>query len=389
MSFTRYTSFRAASGHRPWGGALSAASSLYRLLLTLTFVGLSACTPPPDLVVGFVASLSGPDYVLGAEGRDAAELYVADLNERGGINGRRVRLEIRDYASDNAALPGALRELAAAGVRVAVGAYTSGAAQAALPVLDELGLVLVSPSATAASLSGLRDRFFRTIMSSERDAVVLGDVIRAEGLAPVLILSTKLNAAYAETYELPLLEAGLAYEPMRFRSPADLDYGRIAELGRSAAPYKSVLIVASPLDTGTVGQALALRGLSAPLFASGWAASEDLIRGGGRAVEGLRLVHQIDLEDPALAVFVARYAAIYGSEPGFSAIQTWDAMRFVEEGLKRADKRGQDLYLVFSSLREFSGVGGTIYIDEFGDATRSLYLKVVREGRIAVLGKVE
>jgi branched-chain amino acid transport system substrate-binding protein len=350
---------------------------------------LSACTPPPDLVVGFVASLSGPDYVLGAEGRDAAELYVADLNERGGINGRRVRLEIRDYASDNAALPGALRELAAAGVRVAVGAYTSGAAQAALPVLDELGLVLVSPSATAASLSGLRDRFFRTIMSSERDAVVLGDVIRAEGLAPVLILSTKLNAAYAETYELPLLEAGLAYEPMRFRSPADLDYGRIAELGRSAAPYKSVLIVASPLDTGTVGQALALRGLSAPLFASGWAASEDLIRGGGRAVEGLRLVHQIDLEDPALAVFVARYAAIYGSEPGFSAIQTWDAMRFVEEGLKRADKRGQDLYLVFSSLREFSGVGGTIYIDEFGDATRSLYLKVVREGRIAVLGKVE
>ncbi len=368
-----------------------AAALRSRLLLSLAIpaLGLSCSPPPSELVVGFVASLSGPDYVLGTEGRDAAELYVAELNERGGIGGRRVRLETRDYASDNAALPGALRELSAAGVRVAVGAYTSGAAQAALPVLDELGLVLVSPSATAASLSGLRDRFFRTIMSSERDAVVLGGIIRAEGLAPVLILSTELNAAYAETYELPLLEAGLAFEPIRFRNPVGIDFERIAELRRSAAPYKSVLIVASPLDTGTVGQALALRGLAAPLFASGWAASEDLIRGGGRAVEGLRFVHQIDLEDTALEVFVARYAAVYGSAPGFSAIQTWDAMRFVEEGLKRAGKGGQDPYPVFSSLREFSGEGGTIRLDEFGDATRSLYLKVVRDGRIAVLGKVE
>lgn len=350
---------------------------------------VSSCSPPPELVVGFVASLSGPDYALGTEGRDAAELYVAGLNERGGIGGRRLRLETRDYASDNAALPVALRELASAGARVAVGAYTSGAAQAALPALEELGLVLVSPAATAASLSGLRDRFFRTIMSSERDAAVLGDIIRAEGLAPVLIISSALNAAYAETYELPLVERGLVAQILRIMNPADLDLGRVAALRNSGEPYRSVLVVASPLDTGTVAQTLSLRGLSAPLFASGWAASDDLVRGGGRAVEGIRFVHQIDVQDPALADFVARYSAVYGSAPGFSAIQTWDAMRFVEEGLRRGEKDGLDLLPAFSGLREFSGAGGTIRLDEFGDAMRGLYLKAVRDGRIVVLGKVE
>lgn len=391
MSLLGFLSTRTAARRRPRPAVRPSPAALRaRLVLSLAIPALgSSCSPPPELVVGFVASLSGPDYALGTEGRDAAELYLAELNGRGGIAGRRVRLDTRDYASDNAALPGALRELASAGVRVAIGAYTSGAAHAALPALDELGLVLVSPAATAASLSGLRDRFFRIIMSSERDAVVLGEIIRAEALAPVLVISSALNAAYAETYERPLVDAGLVSQILRFRNPANLDLDRVAALRSSAAPYRSVLIVASPLDTGTVAQALALRGLAAPLFASGWAASDDLVRGGGRAVEGIRFVHQIDVEDPALADFIARYTAVYGSAPGFSAIQTWDAMRFVEEGLKRAGKGGQDPYPVFSSLREFAGAGGTIHIDEFGDATRSLYLKVVRDGRIAVLGKVE
>lgn len=359
-------------------------------LLALALVApLAACAPRPDLVVGFVASLSGPDYALGVEGRDAAELYLAELNGRGGIAGRRVRLETRDLASDNATMPAALRELAASGARVLVGAYTSGAAQAALPILDELDLVLVSPAATAASLTGLRDRFFRTIMSSERDAVMLGDIIRAEGLAPTLVLSAAFNEAYADTYERPLVEAGLAAGILRFQSPADLDYARVAELRASAAPYRSVLVVASPLDTGTVAQALAVRGLAAPLFTSGWAASDDLVRAGGKAVEGARFVHQVDSGDPSLADFNARYAEVYGTLPGFAAVQTWDAMRFVEEGLARAAKERRDPYEALAGLREFRGVGGKILIDEFGDARRSLYLKTVRDGRIIVLGKAE
>lgn len=300
-----------------------------------------------------------------------------------------MRLETRDLASDNSAMPSALRGLAAAGARVAVGAYTSGAAHAALPVLDELGLVLVSPAATAASLSGLRDRFFRTIMSSERDAAVLGDIIRAEGLAPVLILSFALNASYADTYERPLVEAGLAAEVMRFESPADLDFARIARLLASDTPYRSVLVVASPLDTGTVAQTLVQRGLSAPLFSSGWAASDDLVRAGGKAVEGARFVHQVDSGDPSLAEFNARYEAVYGTPPGFAAVQTWDAMRFVEEGLTRAGKERRDPFAALAELREFRGTGGVIRLDEFGDARRSLYLKTVRDARILVLGKYE
>lgn len=358
------------------------------LALALSLLGVG-CAPRPDLVLGLAASLSGPDYTLGTEGRDAAELYLAELNKRGGIAGRRLRLETRDLASDNTKMPMVLRDLAAAGAGVVVGAYTSAAAQAALPVLDELGLVLVSPAATASSLTGLEDRFLRTIMSSERDAVVLGDIIRAEGLAPVLIISTALNAAYVETYERPLVEAGLVAQIMRFRNPADIDFERVAALRSSAAPYRSVLVVANPLDTGTVAQTLALRGLDAPFFASGWAASDDFVRGGGRIVEGARFVHQLDLTDPALAKLSALYRAAYGSPPGYSAIQTWDAMRFVEEGLKRAAKGGLETLAALRSVKEFEGAAGPIRMDRFGDARRSLYLKTVRDGRIVVLGRLE
>jgi len=130
---------------------------------------VASCAPSTPFIIGFAASLSGKDYMLGVEGRNAAQLFINDVNESGGIAGRMLRLEIRDLKSEDGTVVPATEELIGLSSEVIVGYYTSGAAVAALASKGLDRVSLVSPSATSSALSGKSDGFYRTIMSSEND----------------------------------------------------------------------------------------------------------------------------------------------------------------------------------------------------------------------------
>ncbi len=358
--------------------------------VTLTVAAmLVSCSPKPDIVIGFAASLTGSDYLLGSEGRNAARLFVRELNAGGGIEGRKLRLEVRDYASDNAALPAVLGNLASAGAVAVVGAYTSSSVDAALPVLEGLGLPLISPAATATNLSGKEDLFFRTIMSSERDPLVLADLMRERNLGRALVVYSGRNLSYAEAYIAPLRSLIAVVDEISFLSVGDIDFTRVERARSGPAGYQAVVIVASPLDTGTVAQELATRGLSAPLFISGWAGSDELFRAGGSAVDGALFVHQVDPGDPALDGFRKRYAEAFSEAPGYGAIETWDSLLFLAEALRLSIGKGISLREALSSIRSFEGAAGAIAMDAFGDAHRALYIKEARGGTMRVLGKAD
>lgn len=358
------------------------------LILTVCLLALaSACRSREPISIGFAASLSGKDYQLGVEGRNAAELFVKEANASGGIAGRPLRLEIRDFESDDAKVAPLTGELVAVGIELIVGYYTSSAALAALaaPGLAPGGAALVSPSATSAGLDGKADALYRTIMSSRNDAASLMVHMRGAGLSRPLLIGTQGNEPYHATYAVPLRERSTPAAELRFRSVGDLDYARIAELAALGA-YDSIVIVASPLDTGAVAQELALRGLSRPLYLSGWAGNDDLLTYGGAAVEGAVFVHQTDTGQAGVSGLARRYEAAFGVAPGFGAIQTWDAFLLVRAAVEAAGGRRGELTASLARLRSFEGLSGTVEIDEYGDATRPVYVKRVRDGRIVVEG---
>ncbi|MBU1081011.1 MAG: ABC transporter substrate-binding protein [Spirochaetes bacterium] len=349
---------------------------------TISGVVLGACGREAPVVIGFAASLSGKDYLLGVEGRNAAELFVKEANARGGVGGRLLRLDIRDLASDDANAAPVTAALVESGVSVIVGYFTSSSAVAALAAPGLGGAALVSPSATADSLDGKADALYRTIMSSRLDSLFLAAHMRARGLRRVLFMATEGNRPYAETYAVPLAREAEVVADIRFGAISDIDYGAIASLR-----YDAVLIVASPLDTGTVAQELSIRGLSAPLYISGWAGNDSLIAHGGKAVDGAVFVHQTDTDQAGVAAVSSRYRAVYGESPGFAAIQAWDAMLLVEAAIEASGQGG--VAAAIRGTRSFEGLSGTIEIDEFGDATRTVYYKKVDGDRIVVVGKAE
>jgi branched-chain amino acid transport system substrate-binding protein len=346
---------------------------------------LSSCADHRPITVGLAGSFSGRDSTLGVSGRNAAELFVKQINDAGGLRGRKIRLEIRDFASDPARIVAADRELLDAGAVAIVGHFTSASAVAALDFANRERVCLVCPTASAESLGGKKDYLFRTIMSSSRDASAIAADMAASGAKRLLIIQSSDNKPYAETYTAPLAKAVEIADDLSFGDIRAIDYARAAR-----ARADAILIIANPIDTGSVAQELRIRGIDKPLYLSGFAttSSEDLIASGGSAVEGARFFHQVDETQPGLAPLIGEYRRVYGTKPDYAAMETWDAMCLVKTVLESGGLDRASFHEKIGRIRSFQGTVGRISLDEFGDATRELFMLTIKGGQVAISGRI-
>ena len=70
-------------------------------LLLASPVGAPAAEPgvtDTEVLLGMWSPLTGPTALLGTSERDALQIWVSQVNEAGGVNGRKVRLIVYDDA---------------------------------------------------------------------------------------------------------------------------------------------------------------------------------------------------------------------------------------------------------------------------------------------------
>ena len=361
--------------------AAAAATSVFCITIAAY---LFFCTPRDEIIIGFAGSISGKDYMLGVDGRNAIELFINDINRKGGICGKKLRLITKDFKSNPENIIPCDRELINENASVIIGHLTSDSVEKALRFINSEKIVLISPTATSESLSGKDDYFFRTIMSSKSDPEYLGKIMQKAGIRRIVIFSTAHNKSYTETYTTRM--KGM------FSVIKEISYDEISKIDFSAIPLIStdgIVIIGSSIDSGTIAQELRIRGIRKPLYMSGWAADDDLIQYGGIAVDGAVFVHQINSRLPQIAVFSDEYKKIYGMNPSFAAIEAYDSMILVKTVMERYGTGRNSFYEEIKKIRSFDSISGTIRLNSTGDAERPVYIKKVINGKIEVIGMAE
>lgn len=114
---------------------------------------VSAPAARADIVIGLIAPLTGPVAAYGAQVRSGAEAAVDAINKKGGVLGEKLVLKLADDAGDPKQGVSAANLLVGDKVRFVVGPVTSGVAIPASDVLAENGVLMVTPTATAPSLT--------------------------------------------------------------------------------------------------------------------------------------------------------------------------------------------------------------------------------------------
>jgi branched-chain amino acid transport system substrate-binding protein len=133
---------------------------------------------------GALAS-AGPPIFAGAR------LAVQEINEAGGVLGQPVEWVDGDDGTNPQTAATTADRFIGDGVQVIIGAAASGISAAVLPKVVAAGRIMISPSATADSLTQLDDKglFFRTSPPDRLQAQALSDILMRDGTARVAIVA--------------------------------------------------------------------------------------------------------------------------------------------------------------------------------------------------------
>ena len=139
------------------------------------------------LRIGLVLDNTGPQNFLNAPQLAAAKLAVKEINAAGGHKGKPVELLPETISADTAAQA---KALVAANADVVIGPTDSSGAPAAIDVLSNAGIAVISPANAASGLSSYQSGgfYFRTSAADIAQAPVLVKLAKDSGAATLAVV---------------------------------------------------------------------------------------------------------------------------------------------------------------------------------------------------------
>ena len=352
---------------------------------------LAACSRPGGpLVIGLAGPFSQP---RGASMLRAAQLAVDQINARGGVRGRLLKLRpVDDSGSENTALRVAEQLYADPAVVAVVGHLSSDPSKAALRVYGagRTPLVMVSPSASNPDLAGINPYFFRICPSDVQHGPQLARFAwqtLAARRAGIIYVNNDYGRGVRRAFDAEFARLGGVVVEADPYVPET----------RSLEPYLSRMRQAGGIDVLLLaaerpGAELALREMQA--LRLGWPViGGDALTGieaDGALVEGVHVssAYLPDRPDEGNVAFVADYARAYpGQRPDHRGAGAYDAVRLLARAITEAGGGRQAIrdYLakVGRGKAPFEGVTGTVAFDTNGDVPgKHVVIGVIRGGRL-------
>lgn len=360
-------------------------------IIALAVSSMPGCGKKEPIKVGFVGGLTGRLSDLGISGRNGVMLAVEKVNQDGGINGRPVELITKDDRQDVKAALQADRELIRAGVVAIIGHMTSAMSTAAVPLINEEEMVMISPTTSTSKLTGIDDYFFRVMPPNKSISERLArHSFKEKGLRKMAGVYDLSNRAYTEGFNKDFKDefekmGGKVIQVDTFTSGPGVKFSVLANLLLKPSP-DGLFIGAGAMDTAMICQQIRMAGSKIPIISSGWAMTDDFIRHGGSNVEGVLFSHRFNRESQAKGYleFKENYEKRFGSEPNFAALHGYEAAMALFKCLKENDDP-KALKATLLKQGMFQGVQKDFKMDQYGDPQREEFLFTVKQGKFRTM----
>lgn len=371
------------------GGARTARRSRAALAGAVLAGALAACSDPQPIRIGLLAGLTGRNYDLGISCRNGASLAVEEINEAGGIGGRKIELLVRDDAQDPATARRMAEELIRDGVIAIVGPATSSVAAEVLPVANREHVLLVSPTVSSSRFQGQDDWLVMLHPSTAVSARAMSSHAVGRGLRRAVLFQDGSNEVFTEAWSEAFVgdfqgRGGKVLRRVPFVSGKVKAYSALVREGLAARPDVAV-IVASALDTAAIAQQIR-KASTIQIIGTEWSFTNDLVTHGGSAVEGGLFPVKVNLQDvsPRFLRLRQAYEKRFSERMDFAAVLSYDAVEIVAAGLRR-DATREGLRKAILEQGVFTGAQGEIPLDAYGDSQLQQRVATVRDGKPRIL----
>jgi len=363
-------------------------------LVLASLLGIQACKSksPTTYDFGVVAPFTGQEGapVYGENIRNAVNLAVAEINQAGGVRGKKL---VPHYEDSQLLAPVAVaavqKLISVQHVSVIIGPVASSSTIAAAPIATQTHTILISPASTAHDISGISPYVFRTIAPDTYEADAMADFAWSKGFR-------KFAVAYVDN-------AGTKGPAEVFRSDIQAKGGTISAF--QVVPQGSTdvrlqmtkLIMSKPDAVYLLGYALELGSMvrqfreqdSKTPILSFQVMEEPAVRNiAGAAAEGVIFTTPTiygDFATGAQKKFIDDYRQKYGKDPGIFAANAYDAIYVLRQAIEAQGFNVDAIRQGILNIRGFDGASGVFDIDNKGDSNQKPRFMVIREGKLTLL----
>jgi branched-chain amino acid transport system substrate-binding protein len=368
------------------------------LLLGVLALGPAARAEPP-LVVGALLAVTGPASFLGAPEARSLELLVADLNARGGIAGRQVKLVVKDTgASQEKAVAMARQLIDEEQVFAIIGPSTSSESMAVKPIAQEAKVLLLSCAAVEGIVNPVASWVFKTAQKDSDAIALVFAAMKQRKVTRIGLLSsnTGFGKAGKEQVEKLAPAAGITIAASEVYDKAATDL--TAEVTKlNAAGVEAILNWSiEPAQAIVIKNARQI-GFKGPIFQSHGFGNLQYAKAAGAAAEGvifpasrILVTEALPASHPQKGVLVAykkAYEDKYQEPASAFGGYAWDALLLLAQAAKAGGLDPEKTRAALETTRGFVGVSGVFNFsptDHNGLGPDAFELLTVKDGKFVL-----
>ena len=358
---------------------LPAAIVLMALAFSCTRQSEEPGAPDRSLIkIGYFGDLSGPTFNFGKSAYNGVLMAADEINQSGGINGRRIDVVIEDdKGSPEEAARLAAKLIDQDKVVAIIAGGTSGNSRAAAPKAQASHVPLISPSSTDPAVTQTGDYIFRACFVDTFQGEVMArfavNTIKAQKAAILFDFNSPYGRGLTDYFKLSFAKLGGRIVSEQSYAQGDADFkGQLSTI-RSAEP-DVIYIPGYYGDVAQIAKQARMIGLTQPLLGGdGWDAPE-LWQLGGDALNGAYISTHYSIDDPSQTIqsFVELYKQRYQNLlPDAHAALAYDATRLLFDAIARAGANDEGkLRDAMAQTKNFAGVTGVISMDANRNAVK-------------------
>ena len=323
-------------------------------------------------------------------------MAIDEINAKGGVLGQPIELIVDDNGSKAGETARIARKFLSQDRVVAIlGDLTSSATMEAGPLAQEAHVPLLTPSATALTVTKVGDYVFRSCFTDPFTGRIMARfaVEHLHAKRGVVLTDVKQDYSIGVTAELKSYytkNGGQVLQEFSFSS-GDTDFRAQLSSLKSLQP-DVIFLPAYYTEAALILREARQLGVKAPFVGGeGWD-SPSLLAVAGKSAEGSFYTDHFSPEDPAPLVqaFVQSYRNKYGVVPDALSALWYDGAGLLADAIRRAGStEPAKIRDALAATKNFAGITGNISVDDQRNASKPGVIVTIENGQLKMVERVE
>lgn len=363
--------------------------SLALLAMASVFVlgGCGGGTQTETVKFGSTLDLTGPNATYGDQVKKGIDLAVNEINDQGGIGGKKIVVSFLDSKSDaKLAVTNAQQFISVNNTKVLLGEISSSATQAMIPVVEQNNAFLFAPASSSPKLTNISKNFARNWPSDLAEAGSAAQFAKnkfAASTTAILYVNSEYGIGLKDKFSQVYESSGgkiVAAEPYEVGAT---DFKTVLLKIKAANP-EAIYLAGNPKEMGAAIKQLRESGIIAKVVSNTGFLQNDCLTLAGAAADGVVIptpeYSPAESTNQTVLNFDKKFKAKYNADPTMVNANAYDAIYLLKDAIEHVGNDPLKIAEYIRNRKDYDGAAGKVsFVD--GDVEVGITYKTIEGGK--------